>query len=64
MVVSSGCSDYRKSTSGYVFLLAGGAISWKSAKQTSIETSTMQAEFIGCYEATRKVVLQNFIGHS
>ena len=26
------CSDSRKSTSGYVFLLAGGAISWKSMK--------------------------------
>ena len=27
-----GCEDSRKSTSGYVFVLAGGAISWKSAK--------------------------------
>jgi len=27
-----GCVDTRKSTFGYVYLLAGGAISWKSAK--------------------------------
>ena len=27
-----GCSDDRKSTSGYIFMLAGGAISWKSVK--------------------------------
>ena len=27
-----GCKDSRKSTSGYVFMLAGGAISWKSTK--------------------------------
>ena len=26
----AGCVDSRKSTFGYLFLLAGGAISWKS----------------------------------
>ncbi|RVW22815.1 Retrovirus-related Pol polyprotein from transposon TNT 1-94 [Vitis vinifera] len=31
-----GCSDDRKSTLGYIFMLAGGAISWKSAKQSLI----------------------------
>ncbi|KAL6328060.1 hypothetical protein AAG906_033330 [Vitis piasezkii] len=36
----AGCLDSRKSTSGYVFLLAGGAISWRSAKQTLVATST------------------------
>ena len=25
-----GCFDDRKSTSGYIFMLVGGAISWKS----------------------------------
>lgn len=34
------------STSGYVFTLCGSAISWKSAKQTCIARSTMEAEFI------------------
>jgi len=29
----TGCMDTRKSTFGYVYLLAGGAISWKSTKQ-------------------------------
>ena len=29
-----GCIDSRKSTLGYVFMLAGGAVYWKSAKQT------------------------------
>ncbi|KAL8090858.1 hypothetical protein AgCh_040068 [Apium graveolens] len=38
-----GCKDERKSTSGYVYLLAGGAISWRSAKQTLIASSTMVA---------------------
>ena len=27
-----GCPDDMKSTSGYIFMLAGGAISWKSVK--------------------------------
>ena len=35
-----------KSTSGYVFTLAGAAISWKSLKQTVIARSTMESEFI------------------
>ena len=34
------CLDSRKSTFAYVFLLAGGAISWRSAKQTLVATST------------------------
>ena len=47
--------DNRKSTSGYVFTLAGGAISWKSSKQIVTTSSTMYAEFIACYEATGQV---------
>ncbi|KAK4841202.1 hypothetical protein QYF36_000610 [Acer negundo] len=38
-----GCQDSRRSTSGYIYLLAGGAISWRSAKQTLIASSTMAA---------------------
>jgi len=44
--------DTRKSTLGFVFLLAGGAVSWKSAKQSVVATSTMEAEFVACFEAT------------
>ena len=39
----AGFIDSRKSTSGYVFLLAGRAISWRSAKQTLVATSTIEA---------------------
>ena len=38
-------NDEVSSTSGYVLTL-GGAISWKSAKQTCITRSTMEYEFI------------------
>ncbi|GKB01805.1 zinc finger, CCHC-type containing protein [Tanacetum coccineum] len=34
------------STSGWVFLLGGGAISWTSKKQTCITSSTMESEFV------------------
>ena len=47
-----GCVDSLKSTSGYIFMLAGGAVSWRSAKQTLTATSTMEAEFVSCFEAT------------
>lgn len=58
----AGCPDYMKSTLGYVFILTGGAISWKSVKQTLTVSSTMQAKFITCYEVTiQNVWLKSFI---
>jgi hypothetical protein len=47
-----GCLDTEKSTSGYIFTLANGAISWKSSKQTITISSMMYTEFVACYEAT------------
>jgi hypothetical protein len=46
-----GCLDTDRSTSGYVFKLAGGAISWSSSKQVIMTSSMMYAEFVACYEA-------------
>jgi hypothetical protein len=48
----AGCLDTKKSTSGYIFTLANGVISWKSSKQTITISSPMYAEFVACYEAT------------
>ena len=54
--------DNRRSTTGYVFTLDGGEISWKSSKQSIETSSTMQAKVIACYEATCQAVwLKNFI---
>ena len=47
-----GCVDTRKSTLGYVFLLAEGVVSWKSAKQSVVVASTKEAKFVACFEAT------------
>ncbi|RVW57579.1 Retrovirus-related Pol polyprotein from transposon TNT 1-94 [Vitis vinifera] len=58
----AGCVDSRKSTSRYIFILADGAISWRSVKQTMTTTSTMEAEFISCFEAiSHGVWLKSFI---
>ena len=46
------CQDSKRSTSGYVFMLAGGVISWRSSKQTLMASSTMVVEFIVFYEAS------------
>ena len=43
-------STETKSTSGYVFTIGGGAISWKSSK-TCIARSTMESEFIALGKA-------------
>jgi len=37
-------TDDRKSTSGYVFLAAGGAITWRSKKQETIALSSTEAD--------------------
>ena len=57
-----GCIDSRKSTSSCIYLLPGGAISWKSAKQELITSSTIAAEHIACYEPSNHGNwLKNFI---
>ncbi|KAI5311941.1 hypothetical protein L3X38_041114 [Prunus dulcis] len=57
-----GCLDIKKTTSGFVFLFGGWAVSWKSVKQSLTATSTMQAEYIACYEATSQAIwLRNLI---
>ena len=42
----AGDQDDRKSTSGYVFMLGSGAISWSSKKQTIVTLSSIDVEFV------------------
>ena len=39
-----GCPDTHRSTSGIVIMLNGGAVSWRSTKQSTNSTSTLEAE--------------------
>ena len=58
----AGCVNSRKSTSGYVFMFTSGAMSWRSNKQNLTTTSTMEAEFVSCFDATSHGVwLRSFI---
>ena len=58
----SRCIDTMKSNSGYIYMLAGGAVSWKSVKQSITTSSTMVAEFIACYEASNNGIwMRNFV---
>jgi hypothetical protein len=56
----------RRSRFGYVFLMAGGAISWWSGKEDLVASSTVHAEYIGQDAAARElewlIQLQREIG--
>ncbi|XP_074337374.1 secreted RxLR effector protein 161-like [Apium graveolens] len=47
---------FGKSQNGYVFIYCGTAISWKSTKQTIVETSTNHLELVIIHEAGRECV--------
>jgi hydrogenase maturation factor len=50
----AGDKDAAKSTSGYIFFLNGGAISWRSKKQSVTAQSTAEAELISASMAARE----------
>ncbi|GJW85690.1 zinc finger, CCHC-type containing protein [Tanacetum coccineum] len=56
-------TEDNSSTSGWVFLLGGGAISWASKKQTCITGSTMESEFVALAAAEFVRSQQNLAGH-
>lgn len=67
-VVGYSDSDYasdietRKSTTGYLFLMNNGPITWTSRKQQTIALSTMEAEFMAACDATKELLwLKQFL---
>lgn len=58
----AGDVDDSKSTSGYVFMLGGGAVSWVSKKQPIVTLSTTEAEFVSAaFGACQAVWLRNIL---
>nr|GEV83337.1 zinc finger, CCHC-type [Tanacetum cinerariifolium] len=49
-------ADDLKSQTGYVFVLYGGAVDWKSAKQSIFATSSAEAEYIAAFDASKEAV--------
>ncbi len=52
----AGDKETRRSTSGYVALLNGSAVSWSSKRQTTVAQSSCEAEYIAASESTKEAV--------
>ncbi len=46
----------RRSTTGFVFMIGGGAISWSSKRQPTITLSTTEAKYMVNTQATKKTI--------
>jgi hypothetical protein len=60
----AGCPDTRRSTTGYIFTLAGGPVSWSSTVQKSTALSICEAEYIALADAAKEGIwIKNFINN-
>lgn len=50
----AGCPITRRSTTGYVFCLAGGPVSWASKKQSELALSSCESEYVALTAATKE----------
>ena len=52
----AGDTDTHRSTSGYLFLLNGAAVSWKTKRQDVVALSSTEAEFVSLSRAGQHAV--------
>ena len=46
--------DTHCSTSGYIFIMAGGPVSWSSKRQVTVALSTTEAEYMSLTQAAQQ----------
>jgi hypothetical protein len=52
----AGCQDSRRSTTGFIIKLAGGAIEWSSRRQHHVTLSSCEAEQAAACDAAKEIV--------
>ena len=58
----AGDIDTRRSTTGYIFTLAGGPISWSSKRQHTVALSSTEAEYMAITSSTQEAIfLRNIL---
>ena len=57
-----GCRDTCRSTSGYVFLMAGGPVAWSSKHQATVALSMVEAEYVAMSRCAQQMIwMQNWL---
>lgn len=62
MLIGYSDADYagdivtRRSTTGYIFMISGGAVSWTSQRQSMVSLSTTEAEYVAASAASKELV--------
>jgi hypothetical protein len=56
MRIGVGDFEDRRSTTGFVFIMGGGAISWSSKRQPTIALSTTKVEYMANTQATKETI--------
>ena len=51
-----GCRDMKRSTSGYIFTMAGAPVTWSSKRQATVALSTVEAEYVAMSRCAQQMV--------